>query len=500
MSVEILVLSDEHQDFLHDESRREGRAERICFPTSGTEVIQALETARQNHWPITVQGGRTGITGGCVPDGGLILNLSRMNAIRKVEDDRMVVRPGALLADIRAAIDGTGLFFPSDLTETTASIGGMVANNASGARSFKYGAVRNWIQALEVVLPNGELIRVERGVHTVDGSKFKLGSIEGKLPNLGTPESVKSAAGYFVKPDMDLLDLFIGAEGTLGIVTEITINLLPEPVQMNGLTAFFESEEQALGFVRFLRAAGWGTRPTDNIADVVRGPEPASALPVAIEFFDFQSLELLRRMKKENSAFSELPELAPEYDTAIYFEFDSGVPDAVVEKLDQYSIGCWYSEGEQEITALKRFRHAIPESVNMLIGERKKSIPELTKLGTDMSVPDEHLEAVMQMYHEGLEEAGLEYVIFGHIGNNHVHVNIIPRSMAEYEQGKELYLEWAKQVVEWGGSVSAEHGIGKMKTIFLKLMVGDEGIQEMKNLKELFDPDNLLNPGNLFIA
>ena len=147
---------------------------------------------------------------------------------------------------------------------------------------------------------------------------------------------------------------------------------------------------------------------------------------------------------------------------------------------------------------MKKFRHAIPESINMLIGEHKKAIPELTKLGTDMSVPDGRLEEVMRMYHDGLAAAGLDYVIFGHIGNNHVHVNILPRSMEEYEMGRALYLEWARQIVAMGGSVSAEHGIGKIKTEFLKLMFGDEGIQRMRQVKELFDPAGLLNRGNLF--
>ncbi|MEA2069253.1 MAG: FAD-linked oxidase C-terminal domain-containing protein, partial [Verrucomicrobiota bacterium] len=115
-----------------------------------------------------------------------------------------------------------------------------------------------------------------------------------------------------------------------------------------------------------------------------------------------------------------------------------------------------------------------------------------------LSVPDDQLETVMRMYHEGLAVAGLEYVIFGHIGNNHVHVNILPRSMEEYEKGKALYLDWAKQVVAMGGSVSAEHGIGKIKTGFLEIMCGTEGIHEMRRLREQFDPAGMLNPGNLF--
>jgi len=475
--MDIHDIGDAYADYLHDESRREGRAEKIAFAETTDDVFEALHVAAEKGWPVTVQGGRTGITGGCVPDGGLILNLSKMNAIGPIDGDKMTVQPGATLADIRIAIKGSGFFFPSDLTETTATIGGMVANSASGARSFRFGSVRNWIHAMEVVLANGEAVRVERGVHKAVGHSFELGSIKGELPDLPMPD-VKTAAGYFVKPDMDLVDLFIGAEGTLGLVIEITLQLKPVTEQVVGLTAFFASEKEALQFVRFLRE-GSG--------------------PLAIEFFDSNALNLLRRMKAETVAFADLPELNPAYHTAIYFEFEDDIPESVAERVDD-AIDCWVSEGEREIEMLKSFRHAIPESVNMLIGERKKSMPELTKLGTDMSVPDEQLEAVMLMYHEGLVEAGLDYVIFGHIGDNHVHVNILPRTMEEYAKGKVLYLDWARQVVAMGGSVSAEHGIGKLKINFLKLMFGDDGIQKMRRLKALFDPSGILNPGNLISA
>jgi D-lactate dehydrogenase (cytochrome) len=476
--MKVFDICDDYVDFLHDESRREGTAQKIAFPTCMEDVREALHIAAENGWPITVQGGRTGITGGCVPGGGLILNLSRMKQIGEVSHTRMSVEPGAVLADIRDAVAGIRdpvLFFPSDLTETSATIGGMIANNASGACSFRFGSVRPWICGLTVVLPNGEVVELERGVHKADGRSFKLGSIKGELPELPMPD-VKTAAGYFVKSDMDLVDLFIGAEGTLGIITKATLQLLPKQEVIYGLTAFFVDEAQALNFVHFLRDF---------------------SKPLAIEFFDSHALELLRRMKAENPAFSGLPELNPEYHTALYFEFEGEVPSVVVEEVER-ALDCWMAEGEHEIEALKKFRHAIPESVNMFVGERKKTIPELTKLGTDMSVPDGRLEDVMRMYHKGLDEAGLEYVIFGHIGNNHVHVNILPRSLEEYEKGRALYLEWARQIVSMGGSVSAEHGIGKIKTEFLQLMFGDEGIQRMRQLRELFDPAGLLNRGNLF--
>ena len=474
--MDIHDIGKEYSDFLHDESRREGRAEKIVFPRTTEEVGAALAFAKDRDWPITLQGGRTGITAGCVPDGGLIINLSRMDLIGPISNGCMTVQPGATLGQVRAALQGSGYFFPSDLTETTATIGGMVANNASGARSYKYGSVRSWIHALEVLLADGKRIQVERGVHVAAGLDFQLGDLAGTLPDLELPD-VKSAAGYFVQPNMDLVDLFIGAEGTLGVVTGITLQLLPLAPEMVGVTAFFAAESDALRFVEFLRK---------------------ETAPVAIEFFDSGALDLLRTMKQCNAAFSDLPELAPQYHTALYFELEGEMPEFVVEALEDGRLDCWMSEGDREIERLKKFRHAVPEAVNLLIAERRKTLPKLTKLGTDMSVPDERLFEVMEMYHTGLAAAGLEYVIFGHIGNNHVHVNILPRSQEEYELGKALYFKWARQVVEWGGSVSAEHGIGKLKTEFLELMSGRERIAELRTLKTVFDPANRLNRGNLF--
>ena len=155
------------------------------------------------------------------------------------------------------------------------------------------------------------------------------------------------------------------------------------------------------------------------------------------------------------------------------------------------------AEGDHEIEEMKKFRHAIPESINMLIAERKITISALTKLGTDMSVPDGRLEDVMRMYHAGLATAGLDYVIFGHIGNNHVHVNILPRSMEEFEKGRALYLNWAKQVVAMGGCVSAEHGIGKLKRDLLARTKQPVELEMMRAIKQALDPHGIMNPGKV---
>jgi D-lactate dehydrogenase (cytochrome) len=469
------VLPD-YQEYLHDESRRTGFADRIVFPKSEDDIHAALQSGQN----ITIQGARTGVTAGAVPEGGLILNLSRMNRIGDVEGDRITVQPGALLSEVRKTVEAAGLFFPPDPTETSASLGGMISCNASGALSFHYGPTRNWIHALRILLADGDILRIERG-QKADSHQFSLTTergrkISGTLPELPQP-TVKSAAGYFIQPDMDLLDLFIGMEGTLGIITEATLKLIPAPTTRQALCAFFPSEKSAIQFARFLRE---------------------TLHPAAIEFFGHHALDLLRR------ADMDLPKIPNHAHTAITFEFHDTAEEEILiaaEKMEKLGVGeddCWIADTPHDIKIHKTFRHATPEAVNQLIDRRKQHCPGLTKLGTDMSVPDDGLETIIALYRSDLTAAKLEHVIFGHIGDNHLHVNILPRNMDELAQGKELYLHWADQVVAMGGSVSAEHGIGKLKVPMLGKMVGPNGIAAMRSVKAIFDPHTALNPGNLF--
>ena len=158
----------------------------------------------------------------------------------------------------------------------------------------------------------------------------------------------------------------------------------------------------------------------------------------------------------------------------------------------------WLASDTREMRRLQDFRHAVPEAVNLLIDERRKREPRLTKLGTDLAVPNERLEDIIALYRRDLAAAGLEYVMFGHMGDNHIHVNIIPRTFTDYQQGNRLYKAWAASVVRMGGTVSAEHGIGKLKTALLQEMYGETGIAQMRTVKEVFDPAWRLNRGNLF--
>jgi len=494
---------NEHEDFLRDESRRIGEAQSISFPTCEEDVCDIVRSINTSGGSITTQGARTGIVAGAVPQGGHVLNLSRMKHIEEVQSGNsgkqtVTVQPGALLDEIREAVSTQSAFFPPDPTETSAAIGGMVASNASGAMSFFYGPTRNWIESLRVVLGDGDVISLKRGECFASGRTFSVTTesgkvISGALPAYNVP-AVKSAAGYYVADNMDLIDLFIGMEGTLGIVTEINLSLINKPAALCGLTVFLPDEASALQLVRVLRCE--------------QADQALQVRPVAIELFNSDALNLLRNAKEKYSAFSKIPALKPHYHTAIYTEFHRENDDELEEIAMQVMEAAmdlggsdedtWYATNDHELEPQKAFRHATPEAVNLLIDERRRIDPDITKLGTDMSVPDEQLEHVVDMYNRDLALSGLESVIFGHVGNNHLHVNILPNNQDEYAKGKALYMSWAKEVVSVGGSVSAEHGIGKLKTAFLEMMYGPEAIEEMRALKLLFDPNRILNPGNLF--
>lgn len=503
MSSTSLFTASIPADFLRDESRKTGAAEAIAFPRDLAELSASLREAAARHLPVTVQGARTGISAGAVPDGGVIVSLVKMDRIlgfraRGNGQALLRVQPGLPLVALRRHLaSGVSLpspfFFTPDPTETSASLGGMAACNASGACSFAYGPTRDHIESLVVALADGDTLTLRRGQTHAADRHFALTTdggrtLSGDLPAY-TPPSVKNAAGYWVKPDMDLVDLFIGSEGTLGIISELDLRVCPKPDGSLGILCYFADEDQALTFVESLRTQAFSIQPH---------------VLTAIEFFDANALHLIRNSTVNTGLL--LPPPQPHWNVALYIEWALAASDPAPADLTcRLLVACgghaddtWVATDTPSLEKLRLFRHAVPEQVNALIAERKRAYPELTKLGTDLSVPDDKLRPVMRLYRNDLAAAGLEHVIFGHIGNNHVHVNILPRDMAEYATGKRLYRKWAEQVVTWGGSVSAEHGIGRLKKDLLAIMYGPEAIAGMRRLKMLFDPGNRLNPGRLF--
>src|SRR5712691_8629876 len=252
---------DEIQSFLSDASHmRDGHAERVVFPESAEEVAEVLRAATRDQTPVTVSGAGTGTVGGRIPFAGIVLATDKLNQIKSIAREEQgghaVAEAGVRLADFQRFVESEGLFYPPDPTERSCFLGGTVATNASGARTFKYGPTRNYVERLQVALATGDVIDVRRGeLHADPDGRVTIPLLSGRLieaqlPTYQMPEVRKHASGYYVAAGMDLIDLFIGSEGTLGVILEVEMKLLPKPEGLLSGVVFFKSEDDLLAFVR----------------------------------------------------------------------------------------------------------------------------------------------------------------------------------------------------------------------------------------------------------
>jgi D-lactate dehydrogenase (cytochrome) len=472
----VLVKSNDLQDYLTDASFiRDGYADRVMLPDTIDEVAAALSEANRDRTPVTVSGAGTGTVGGRVAFGGIVLATDRLNRIKLVDLTNLtaVAEAGVILSDFQRSVESEGLFYPPDPTERGCFLGGTVATNASGARTFKYGPTRNYIAGLKVVLASGEVLDLKRGEVRADADgRLRVGSIELTLPTLRRPATRKNATGYFIAPEMDAIDLFIGSEGTLGVICEITARLLPKPEGLLSGVVFFANESDVLALVADVRAQGEAR---------------------AIEFFDRESLNFLRQK------YSTIPAEAV---AAVFFEQETtaATEESVLEQwltlLDRYHAlaeDSWFATNTADQAKLREFRHQLPVLMNEWFAHYRQR-----KVSTDMSVPDEAFPGMLRLYQDTLRDSGLRYTIFGHIGDNHVHVNILPRDDAEGARARELYVQFLKHAAAVGGTLSAEHGVGKLKREYLPLFYSDDQLRALAAIKRALDPNGILGRGNIF--
>lgn len=523
-SMLIKTQPDEIQDYLSDASYvRGGNAERVLFPEKAGEVADILAEATRTKTPVTVSGAGTGTVAGRVPFGGIVIATDRLSHIKTVARDEngglAVAEAGVRLIDLQRAAESDGLFYPPDPTERTCFLGGTIATNASGSRTFKYGATRNYVARLKIALATGDVIDLRRGELKADqNGEFAIplssgSAIKAKLPTYQMPNVRKHASGYFVARGMDVVDLFIGSEGTLGVIVEAEVRLLPKPEGLLSGVVFFESEDDVLGFVREARERSLGTRGTSPAVKERALSEPpglaggpplsfsvssgkSDSQPVdarALEYFDSESLKFLRQR------YETIPEQAI---GAIFFEQET-TPATEESQMSEWlelterhrALGeqSWFATNEQDHAKLREFRHALPVLMNEWFAKFKQR-----KVSTDMAVPDDSFAEMLSFYRGALRGGDLRYTIFGHIGDNHVHVNILPRDEDEGAKAREIYRSFIRRAVELGGTISAEHGIGKLKREYLKELYGEEHLREMAKLKQVFDPEGILGRGNMF--
>ena len=433
---------------LEDASGYQGEADQVFTPAAEPELQSILQRATRDQVPVTVSGARTGLTGGAVPQGGWLISLEKFQRA-EISKGRAIAGAGLSLDALQAAASRTGQFYAPDPTERTASIGGTIATNASGSRSFRYGATRRHILSLRVALMDGRVVTYNRG-----------DKVDFNLPQILLPKTTKNTAGYLLSPGMDWIDLFTGSEGTLGIVLEAELELLPKPADVLAGVIFLPNDDAVLDAVH-----QWRTLPGLRM----------------LEYFDRNSLAFLRRR------FAAVPERAG---AALLVEQEDGDIDFWAEHAPEDS---WFAASDQDRERFRRFRHALPELVNDTVRRRG-----FLKLNSDYAVPLDRNREMLAHYHTGLQERSLDYVIFGHIGDAHVHVNILPSSNEEFETGQHLMLDFARRAVALGGTVSAEHGLGKRKAHLLEIQYTPDQIESMKAVKRRLDPHFLLNRGNVF--
>lgn len=489
---------DELQNYLTDASNiKGGAAEKVFLPETAQEVSEILREANKNGTKVTISGARTGTVGGAVPFGGVLISLEKLNRIKSLEKTenggRAIVEAAVLLNDLQRETESKGLFYPPDPTEWSCQIGGNVVTNASGARSFKYGSTRDYVERLEIVLPNGEILHLRRGEILANADGFLRLPLTGgetleiKLPTYEMPATRKHAAGFFNAPQMDAIDLFIGSEGVLGVVTEIELKLLPKPSGSFSGIVFFDDEQNLLNFVEQARTFSFQNRAEKSSNNQSSEQFIDASL---IEYFDGNALEFIRKH------FAETP-----YGKAgaIFFEQETNAEneDAIfqawsdlLEKHCADTENSWFSTTEADAKKLREFRHALPVSVNEFIVRHGQK-----KVSTDMAVADEEFPAQLKFYKETLDASGLNYVIFGHIGDGHVHVNILPGNDAEAEKARHIYGRFVARTCIIGGTISAEHGTGRIKRKYLETMFGERFINEMADIKRRSDPNLILNFG-----
>jgi D-lactate dehydrogenase (cytochrome) len=488
--MQIKTQTDELQDYLIDASNLPGgHAEKLFIPETREELSEILKEANEKNVAVTISGSRTGTVGGAIPYGGYLVSLERFNKIIEIKKDSAIVQSAVILGDFQKAVEAKGLFYPPDPTEWSCQIGGTIATNASGSRSFKYGSTRNFVKRLEIVLPNGEFLSIKRGEVSANNGFIEIqteqgNTIKAKVPTYSQPDSRKNTSGYFTAEKLDAIDLFIGSEGTLGIIYEAELALLKMPETFFSGIIFFKDEQNLLGFVNEARSLSFETRKNPNSEQL-----NASLL----EYFDENALKFISE---------KFPEVPNDAKGAIFFEQEatSETEDALLlqwnDLLEKHNADLeqsWFTTSEQDRQKMRDFRHALPVSVNEWIVRHKQR-----KVGTDMAVSDQHFAHILKFYRDTLAKYNLNYVIFGHIGDNHLHVNILPKDAEEMQKAKFAYGRFIAQSLMLNGTISAEHGIGKLKKHYLYVMFGERYLNEMAELKKAFDKQGILGRGNLF--
>jgi D-lactate dehydrogenase (cytochrome) len=465
----------------------------VAFPKHEGEVA-ALVTHAARVLPV---GAQSSLTGGATPRGDVVLSTRALSGIASPSGNTIRTGAGVPLVRLQRELAAAHLYYPPVPTYDGAFVGGTIATNAAGAATFKYGSTRRWVEAITVVLASGDVLDIARGDITAspDG-RFEIESSSGSLvsvplPRYAMPDVAKLSAGYYVRPDMDLIDLFIGSEGTLGVVTEATLRVVPRPQRSLALIRCAD-DDRAIAVTRALR---------DEASRAWRG---RSVLDVAaVEYMDARALRAV-----PDEAFARAGVSRPRDRSALLLVQIEG-SDAAIERLPELLAASGVDEDpvvppagdDRGAQRLFDLREAVPASVNALVAAAKASAhQDIEKTAGDVVVPFERLADSLALCRRAFDSRSLDYAIWGHVSDGNLHPNLLPRSLEDVERGREAILEIALGAIAMGGAPLAEHGVGRsaLKQSLLRELYGEEGIEQMRAVKRALDPEWKLAPGVLF--
>ncbi|MEY2193802.1 glycolate oxidase subunit GlcD [Neobacillus sp. BF23-41] len=415
----------------------------VISPRNTAEVSQVLKVCNEHKVPIVPRGSGTNLCAGtCPTEGGIVLLFKHMNQILEIDEENLTVtvQPGVITLDMINKVEETGLFYPPDPSSMKIStIGGNINENSGGLRGLKYGVTRDYVIALEVVMPNGDIIRTG-----------------GKL--------AKDVAGY------DLTRLFVGSEGTLVVITEATLKLIPMP----------ETKQTMLALYQDLTAAA------NSVSKIIAN----KIIPTTLEFLDQPTLKVVEE-------FAQIG-LPTDVKAVLLIEQD-GPPEVVERDLlkmaeickKEKAISIQVAASEEEADALRTARRAALSAIARL---------KPTTILEDATVPRSEIANMVQAINEITEKYQLTICTFGHAGDGNLHPTCATdaRNHEEMERVEKAFEEIFEKAIDLGGTITGEHGVGAMKAPYLEWKLKEEGIAAMKSIKLAFDPNNIMNPGKVF--
>ena len=448
-------------------------------------------------------GAQSSLTGGATPRGDVVLSTRRLTGISEPRDGSVRVGAGVPLSQLQGVLGAHGLYYPPAPTFDGAFVGGTVATNAAGAATFKYGTTRHWVNGLTVVLADGSILdHPARRRHRVRRWAFRGGADHRRRHDRAHTD-LHDAAGRRScprattrRPGMDLVDLFVGSEGTLGVIVDATLRVIPRPAFCVALIQC-DSEAQALAVTGALRSEAMAAWRGEGALDVS-----------AIEYIDAKSIALLDDVTFGRARIARPPGGA----TLLVVQIELGAEhESALALLGELLDGCRVAADpilalpgdDRGAARLIELRESVPAAVNARVAAAKAAVdPEIQKTAGDLIVPFERLGESLALYRGAFERRGLEYAIWGHASDGNLHPNVIPASLEDVEKGREAIREMARGVTAMGGAPLAEHGVGRsaLKQSLLLELYGERGIEEMRAVKRALDPEGKLAAGSVVLG